>query len=71
MRAHFHSRSLVEHLTALGRYLGCYKMSLECKDALTNFYGRSGYRVDVGNNFMVQRFDEKPSKDAVSRRVKK
>jgi len=56
---------LIEHLTALGRYLGCYKMSLECKDALTGFYGRCGYAVDAGNNFMVQRFDEKPSTDAV------
>jgi len=48
---------LCEYVTALGRYLGCYKMSLECKSHLIHFYSKCGFNVDVGNNFLVQRFD--------------
>lgn len=47
---------LVETLTLLGREMGCYKVSLECKDKLVSFYESFGYKVDAGNNFMVQRF---------------
>lgn len=37
-------------------HFGVYKLSLECKDSLISFYGQFGYKVDVGNNFLVQRF---------------
>ena len=48
---------LLETLTILGReYVGCYKMSLECKDSLVDFYGQFGYKRDSGNNFLQQRF---------------
>ena len=48
-------------MTALGRYLGCYKLSLECKTPLIHFYSKCGFNVDEGNNFMVQRFDQSAS----------
>uniref|UniRef100_A0A915I961 Glucosamine 6-phosphate N-acetyltransferase n=1 Tax=Romanomermis culicivorax TaxID=13658 RepID=A0A915I961_ROMCU len=47
---------LLATLTALGKKLGCYKMSLECKDELLAWYENFGYRKDLGNNYMVQRF---------------
>lgn len=37
--------------------VGVYKLSLECKDSLIPFYEHYGYEKDVGNNFLVQRFD--------------
>ncbi|KAK6060207.1 acetyltransferase, GNAT family [Cooperia oncophora] len=48
-------------LVGLGRKVGVYKMSLECKDSLIPFYELYGYNKDVGNNFLVQRFDRKYS----------
>ena len=48
---------LVETLTLLGKSLGCYKMSLECKDENTKFYESFGYVKD-GQYFMVQRFKD-------------
>uniref|UniRef100_A0A0M3HU49 Glucosamine 6-phosphate N-acetyltransferase n=2 Tax=Ascaris TaxID=6251 RepID=A0A0M3HU49_ASCLU len=44
------------YLVQLARRIGVYKMSLECKDALIPFYGQVGFKVDEGNNFLVQRF---------------
>lgn len=38
--------------------VGVYKLSLECKDSLIPFYELYGYSKDVGNNFLVQRFDQ-------------
>jgi glucosamine-phosphate N-acetyltransferase len=58
--------SLCEHVTALGRYLGCYKMSLECKTHLIHFYSKCGFNVDAGNNFLVQRFDHSVSSAELS-----
>jgi len=50
---------LLETLTVLGReVVGCYKMSLECKDSLIDFYGQFGYKKDVGNNYLQQRFKD-------------
>ena len=46
---------LVETLTLLGKSLGCYKISLECKDENTRFYESFGFTKD-GQHFMVQRF---------------
>jgi len=49
---------LLETLTILGReYVGCYKMSLECKDSLIKFYGQFGFNKDAGNNYLQQRFE--------------
>jgi len=49
---------LLDTLTLLGKELGCYKISLECKDPLIKFYESFGYLVDPGNNYMVQRLKE-------------
>jgi glucosamine-phosphate N-acetyltransferase len=46
---------LVETLILLGRHLGVYKISLECKDDNTKFYESLGFAVDV-QHYMVQRF---------------
>uniref|UniRef100_A0A1I8A3X9 Glucosamine 6-phosphate N-acetyltransferase n=1 Tax=Steinernema glaseri TaxID=37863 RepID=A0A1I8A3X9_9BILA len=46
-------------LVALAKKLSVYKLSLECKDSLIGFYEKFGYKVDAGNNFLVQRFDSK------------
>lgn len=45
-------------LTLLAQELGCYKISLECKDKLIKYYETFGYHLDEGNNFMVQRFSK-------------
>ncbi|KAJ1365775.1 hypothetical protein KIN20_026207 [Parelaphostrongylus tenuis] len=45
-------------LVALAKQIGVYKLSLECKDSLIPFYELHGYRKDIGNNFLVQRFDK-------------
>lgn len=44
-------------LVQLAKKLGVYKLSLECKDKLIPFYSKFGYKLDDGNNFLVQRFD--------------
>jgi len=46
-----------ECLVKLAKHLKVYKLSLECKTALVSFYGRFGFKVDEGNNFMVQRIN--------------
>ncbi|VDK49906.1 unnamed protein product [Anisakis simplex] len=45
------------YLVELARLIGVYKMSLECKDSLIPFYEQFGFKLDQGNNFLVQRFD--------------
>ncbi|CAG9531806.1 unnamed protein product [Cercopithifilaria johnstoni] len=47
---------LNQHLVALARHIGVYKLSLECKDGLISFYEQLGFKKDEGNNFLVQRF---------------
>ncbi|XP_055354702.1 glucosamine 6-phosphate N-acetyltransferase-like [Paramacrobiotus metropolitanus] len=47
---------LMDTATLLSKTLGCYKVSLECKDKLVGFYRQFGYQVDLGNNYMIQRF---------------
>lgn len=49
-------RLMNEVLVKLAKHLGVYKLSLECKTHLIGFYGQFGFKVDEGNNFMVQRF---------------
>ncbi|EEB18422.1 conserved hypothetical protein [Pediculus humanus corporis] len=53
---------IVVTVTLLAKQLGCYKMSLECKDKLIPFYVSLGYKLEPGNsNSMVQRFNVAPS----------
>lgn len=48
---------LVDLLTKLAREkCDCYKVSLECKDHLVNFYQKFGYKHEDKQNFLCQRF---------------
>lgn len=46
---------LSQHIVALARHIGVYKLSLECKDELISFYEQFGFKKDE-NNFLVQKF---------------
>ncbi|KAJ8880683.1 hypothetical protein PR048_017153 [Dryococelus australis] len=49
---------IVMTVTLLAKELGCYKMSLDCKDKLIPFYNSLGYIDEPGNaNSMTIRFD--------------
>jgi len=48
---------LVDALALLSRKLGCYKLSLECKDENVRFYETMGFQRDE-QNFMIQRFKD-------------
>ncbi|KAL1497547.1 hypothetical protein ABEB36_008488 [Hypothenemus hampei] len=51
---------IVLTVTLLGKKLGCYKMSLDCKDPLIPFYKSLGYTLEPGNaNTMMLRFESK------------
>lgn len=53
---------IVLTVSLLAKKLGCYKMSLDCKDPLIPFYKSIGYRLEPGNsNSMIIRYDEDPS----------
>lgn len=48
---------IVVTVTLLAEHIGCYKMSLECKDKLIPFYRSIGYVDEPGNsNSMVLRY---------------
>ncbi|KAK6180768.1 hypothetical protein SNE40_008760 [Patella caerulea] len=47
---------LLDCLTLLAPKVGCYKLSLECKDPLVDFYSTFGFSKEVNQNYMVQRF---------------
>jgi len=51
---------LVDVLSLLAEHLGCYKLSLECKDENLKFYEALNFKRDTLNsqNYMVQRFNE-------------
>uniref|UniRef100_A0A1I8PCI7 Glucosamine 6-phosphate N-acetyltransferase n=1 Tax=Stomoxys calcitrans TaxID=35570 RepID=A0A1I8PCI7_STOCA len=52
---------IVVTVSLLAQYLGCYKMSLDCKDKLIKFYESLGYVLIPGNsNSMTIRYDESP-----------
>jgi len=36
--------------------VGCYKVSLECKDKIAKFYEQFGYVKEEGQNYMCKRF---------------
>lgn len=46
---------LLDLVTKLSEYLGCYKTSLDCKPALESFYGRFSYKKEEPI-YMIQRF---------------
>lgn len=53
---------IVVTVSLLAEHLGCYKMSLDCKDKLIPFYKSLGYVLIPGNsNSMTIRYDESPS----------
>lgn len=53
----YHFR-IVLTVTLLARSLGCYKMTLDCKDPLVPFYKSIGYKLEPGNaNSMVIRYE--------------
>lgn len=48
-------------VSLLARHLGCYKMTLDCKDKLIKFYETLGYVLVPGNaNSMTIRYDGEP-----------
>ncbi|GFR58481.1 glucosamine-6-phosphate N-acetyltransferase [Elysia marginata] len=47
---------LVDVVAALGRELGCYKVSLECKDHNVKFYTIFGFEASQDQNYMQRRF---------------
>ncbi|XP_046971124.1 probable glucosamine 6-phosphate N-acetyltransferase [Vanessa cardui] len=50
---------IVVTVSLLAEELGCYKMSLDCKDKLIKFYESLGYKLEPGNsNAMNMRFEE-------------
>jgi glucosamine-phosphate N-acetyltransferase len=52
---------IVVTVTLLAEVLGCYKMSLNCKDHLLKFYSSMGYVAEKGNaNSMTIRYEEQP-----------
>ncbi|XP_044728547.1 probable glucosamine 6-phosphate N-acetyltransferase isoform X2 [Chrysoperla carnea] len=54
---------IVVTVTLLSKLLGCYKMTLDCKDKLINFYESLGYKLEPGNsNSMSVRFDTPSNK---------
>lgn len=53
---------IVVTVSLLAKQLGCYKMSLDCKDKLIKFYESLGYILIPGNsNTMTIRYDESPA----------
>ncbi|XP_055380945.1 probable glucosamine 6-phosphate N-acetyltransferase isoform X2 [Condylostylus longicornis] len=50
---------IVVTVTLLAQHLGCYKMTLDCKDKLIPFYNSLGYACEPGNsNSMTIRYDD-------------
>lgn len=58
---------IVVTVSLLAKELGCYKMSLDCKDKLIPFYESLGYRLEPGNaNAMNIRYDQAASKSSAN-----
>lgn len=47
---------LLDVLVALSKKIGCYKISLECKDPVIQFYSQFGFTATSGQNYMEQRW---------------
>lgn len=51
---------LVQTLIDLGKFLGCYKITLNCTDEMIKFYNRFGFVAEKGNaNFLMIRVQPK------------
>ena len=48
--------SLLDVLIALSKRIGCYKVSLECRDPMVQFYSQFGFNLPNGQNYMEQRW---------------
>ncbi|XP_023222322.1 probable glucosamine 6-phosphate N-acetyltransferase isoform X1 [Centruroides sculpturatus] len=50
---------LVESMRQLAEHLGCYKVTLDCRDQMVKFYSELGFALEPGNsNVMTLRFHE-------------
>ncbi|CAN8030924.1 unnamed protein product [Ixodes persulcatus] len=50
---------IVQTVVHLARKVGCYKLTLDCKDSLTKFYADNGFTLEHGNaNSMSLRFSD-------------
>lgn len=47
---------LLDILIVLSKHLGCYKVSLECRDPVVQFYSQFGFATTKGQNNMEQRW---------------
>lgn len=48
--------SLLDVLIVLSKAIGCYKVSLECKDQMVKFYSQFGFNNPVDQNYMDLRW---------------
>ena len=44
---------LIKRLVEIGEQKGCYRLTLFCKESLTNFYSKNGFEV---NNVVMKKF---------------
>lgn len=50
------SKLLLDVAVQLSKLLGCYKLSLECKDNLKKLYQQFGFDLEEHQNYLCQRF---------------
>ena len=50
------SKVLLDVNRQLSKILGCYKISLECKDNLVKHYGKFDFATEEAQNYLCQRF---------------
>ena len=50
------SKVLLDVNRQLSKILGCYKISLECKDNLVKHYGKFDFAAEEAQNYLCQRF---------------
>ena len=50
------SKLLLDVLVQISQILGCYKISLECKDHLKKHYEQFGFCLEQGQNYLCRRF---------------
>ena len=50
------SKLLLDVAIQLSKLLGCYKLSLECKDHLLKLYQQFGFSLEEHQNYLCQRF---------------
>ena len=46
---------LLDFAVGLSKVVGCYKVSLECKDGLKKFYQQFGFQSEDGQNYLCKR----------------